>query len=142
MALKERINAVIKYAGLNPKAFANIIGANTAQSIYDLCSGKTRSLSEEMRNNIISVYPQISSSWLVLGEGEMIPSKADTNLQNVTGTQQAKGNHINQEIGDSTALEKLIIEFSAQRKDFNDRLHQSQQQIDRLLTLLENTQTK
>lgn len=79
MELKDRIQEIIRYKNVSPPLFAERIGAKTKQSIYDLISGKTKSLSERMKCKITSYAPDINPIWLMTGEGEMlkrIPEKA------------------------------------------------------------------
>ena len=68
----ERIQKIIDYAGLNAKDFAIRIGAKTPQTIYDLLSGKTRSLSKNVFDKIVSCYPDINDAWLLTGKGAML----------------------------------------------------------------------
>lgn len=72
MELKDRILQIIKYKGLTLPAFAEKIGAKTRQSIYDLTSGKTKSLSEKMKDKILSYATDINPVWLITGQGDML----------------------------------------------------------------------
>lgn len=70
MEVSERIAAIMAHYGLSVKEFANKIGAKTQQAIYDLLHGKTKSISTDMENKILSCFPEISRAWLLTGEGE------------------------------------------------------------------------
>lgn len=72
MELKDRILQIIKYKGLTPPTFAKKIGAKTKQSIYDLTSGKTKSLSEKMKKKILSYATDVNPIWLITGQGNML----------------------------------------------------------------------
>ena len=72
MELKDRISATLDYADLSASAFAKKIGVKTTQAIYDLLSGKTRTLSSDILNKVVSCYPMLSVEWLMTGEGDMI----------------------------------------------------------------------
>lgn len=70
--INERIQKVIDYAGLNAKDFAIRIGVKTPQAIYDLLSGKTKSLSKNVYDKILSCYPEINDAWLLTGKGDIL----------------------------------------------------------------------
>lgn len=74
METKDRIKAILDYYNLSASAFAKIIGVKTVQAVYDLTSGKTQTISLSMGGKILSCYPELSKSWLLTGEGEMLKS--------------------------------------------------------------------
>ena len=59
----------------NMKALAQLLGQNP-QILYDLKSGKTKEISGRLANKIFLVFPEVSHSWLLSGEGEMIEGAA------------------------------------------------------------------
>lgn len=65
------IDDIISTINLNAAQFAKSIGVHPTQ-IYDLQSGKTKSISPAMADKILAKYPQFSKLWLLTGEGEMI----------------------------------------------------------------------
>lgn len=77
MRLSERIKKLVEYSGMNTSQYAFAIGAKTPQAIRDLISGKTKTLSADMQEKIISYSPQINLSWLLTGEGEMLRYSVD-----------------------------------------------------------------
>lgn len=77
---QERISMLAMYAGnKSMKALASDLGLNTPQMLYDLKSGKTREISGRLANKIFLVFPEVSQTWLLTGEGEMIktPQRRD-----------------------------------------------------------------
>ena len=72
MNAKERIEAILDYYNINAKAFSERLEMDRAQAIYDILSGKTKSITEKMAIKIISVFSEISKSWLMSGDGEML----------------------------------------------------------------------
>lgn len=72
MALSERIKAIVDYSGLSIPKYAQAIGVQTPQAIRDLISGKTKSISENIKSKILSYTPEINASWLFTGEGKML----------------------------------------------------------------------
>ena len=72
MTLSERIKAIVDYSGLSIPKYAQAIGVQTPQAIRDLISGKTKSISENIKSKILSYTPEINASWLFTGEGKML----------------------------------------------------------------------
>lgn len=70
--IQERISMLAVHSGCrNIKALAQLLGLNP-QVLYDLKSGKTKEISGRLANKIFLVFPEVSHSWLINGEGEMI----------------------------------------------------------------------
>lgn len=138
MELKERITAVLSYAELSASAFAKKIGAKTTQAIYDLISGKTKTLSPDILNKVVSCYPDLSIEWLVRGEGEMLkPSVQQITYGDMSPNLNGKGNSVNFVTED---LKIFVEELSAQRR-ISERtltlLEKKDEQIDRLISIIE-----
>ena len=74
MEAKERIEKILAYYGLSANSFADRLQLGRAQAIYDILAGKTKSITEKMASKIISEFSDISKSWLMSGEGEMLKS--------------------------------------------------------------------
>ena len=72
------IDNLLLYSGLNPKSLSEKIGLERPQAIYDIQKGKTKNISPNMSDKIISAFPEISRTWLLTGEGEMLKGEADT----------------------------------------------------------------
>ena len=88
MILKDRIAAVRNHTGLNISQFSHRVGFKTPQTIRELESGRTRSLSYEVLNKILHCYPEINGDWLKTGEGEMLNPKKEFNQSNSGGNNQ------------------------------------------------------
>lgn len=73
MDASERISAILKHYGISVNDFAKRLGLERPQAIYDILNGKTKSITEGMASKIISVFSDISKSWILSGEGRMIP---------------------------------------------------------------------
>lgn len=65
----ERLQKIMNDKGLNAKQFSEAIGLKKPQAIYDILHGKTKCISEKMTSKIISVFPDINKTWLVIGDG-------------------------------------------------------------------------
>lgn len=71
-----RIETVRKYTGLNTSEFAEKIGVIRTQ-LYRYKKGE-QSPSYDLINKILTLFPDISPQWLMLGQGEMLISQKDT----------------------------------------------------------------
>ena len=75
MNASERIEAILKTYNISAKTLSERAGMDRPQAIYDILSGKTKSITEKMAGKIISVFPDISLSWFMSGVGEMQANK-------------------------------------------------------------------
>ena len=67
----ERIKKVIKYSGVTANKLAKILGYKSPAKLYYLVSGRN-DISRDIMNDVIKLYPEINSAWLLTGEGEML----------------------------------------------------------------------
>ena len=72
-----RIDNIIRKVNLNAAQFAKSIGVHPTQ-IYDLQTGKTKSISQSMADKILAVYPCFNRLWLLTGEGSMCTKEEPT----------------------------------------------------------------
>lgn len=71
MNTAEVISSILEHYGVNKNQFAKNIGV-TATQIYDLISGKTKKISDMMRDKIVGYYNEINPVFLQTGEGDML----------------------------------------------------------------------
>ena len=77
MSVSERIEAIMKHGHhKNAKALSMALGMTSAQVFYDIQSGKVKSISSQLANKIILVYPEFNMGWLLTGQGEMLNKPA------------------------------------------------------------------
>lgn len=134
MTAQEKIEKILMYLNINAKVFSEDLGYVRPQIIYDIQKGKTKRISEELASKIVSVFPDISKSWLLADEGDMLKEQYNQSIQGSNNTQVAgHGNNINT----SSAIYKAIDEIAEQRK----LIAKSQEQIDRLLAIIEKMQS-
>ena len=74
MVAGERIEKILEIYDVNAKVFAERIGLDRPQAIYDIIKGKTKAITEKMAIKIISVFPEINKGWLLSGEGDVLNS--------------------------------------------------------------------
>lgn len=146
MGLQDRIRKFAEYKGLQPKSFELIVG---------LSNGAFSKLSDNTRKSTIdrisTAFPDLNQTWLLTGRGEML----NPNSSNVTINGNENQNNIGrQNIKISlpeTGTQKIIkpdgtvevhsmdknIENSNNTDKFIELLKKKDEQIDRLITLLE-----
>lgn len=84
ITIPERISMLVLYAKCkNVKALAQRLDENQ-QILYDLKSGKTQDISGRVANKIFLVFPDVSESWLLRGEGEMLKKSSATEPDTIT----------------------------------------------------------
>ena len=133
MTAQEKIEQLLIYLNINAKAFSEELGYMRPQIIYDIQKGKTKRISEELASKILTVFPNISKSWLLADEGDMLKTQINQSANGDNNTQVAgNGNNVNA----SPTLDKAINEIAEQRK----LVAKSQEQIDRLLAIIEKMQ--
>ena len=131
--IKERLTSYLRYKGINKSEFGRMIGVSSAY-----ISSIRKSIQPDKVEKIASSFPDLDVSWLVTGEGEMIKSgyvsqnaKGDNNTQ-IAGN----GNNVNM-----STIDKALDEIAEQRKlveKSHELFSKSQEQIDRLLSIIED----
>lgn len=126
------IQEMLVYTGKNAKQFSDSIGKDRPQWLYDVMNPeKVTGLSSRMVDMICETYPEFSRSYLLTGEGTLL--KANTIEGNIQ--QNINSSHITQNgnVEASANMDKLINVLAEQ----SQQVTKAQEQIDRLITLLE-----
>lgn len=85
MTDKEKILALHNYTNMSLKRMAEECGIGTPQTLYDIKNGK-HGISREVATRIRTRFPEISLSWLLAGEGDMIGGNVeDTDAEDTSG---------------------------------------------------------
>ena len=135
MKADKKIEEMLAYLNINAKAFSEKLGYERPQIIYDILKGRTKRISEDLAIKITTVFPVIRKSWLLADDGDMIYASINQEINGGHNTQVAgNNNHVNS----PATLDKAIDEIAAQRK----LVEKSQEQIDRLLSIIENMNKK
>ena len=135
MKADKKIEEMLAYLNINAKAFSEKLGYERPQIIYDILKGRTKRISEDLAIKITTVFPVIRKSWLLADDGDMIYASINQEINGDHNTQVAgNNNHVNS----PATLDKAIDEIAAQRK----LVEKSQEQIDRLLSIIENMNKK
>ncbi|MEF9949671.1 MAG: hypothetical protein RR752_00660, partial [Mucinivorans sp.] len=71
----QRLEQVVKWTGTSTNKFAMSIGLKRSENLYQIKRGAF-GISKELSSLITKKYPQISRSWLITGEGQMLTGAA------------------------------------------------------------------
>ena len=122
---------IVNLAIKNQADFAANIGIAKSQ-FSEVLSGK-RKITDNLVNKIHNSYPSLNRNWLSTGEGEMLTSV----IQNNKNGDNIQGNTItiNKQDGEMSDVIKSLVSqlFTSQQQ-----ISKNQEQIDRLITLIEN----
>lgn len=77
MSSWKRLEQVIKFYGFTTNSFANELGLKRAESLYQIKRGNY-SISKKLAGLIAEVFPDISESWLLTGDGEMMVNESES----------------------------------------------------------------
>lgn len=124
MTIKERTYAFIEYKGITVKKFEELCSLSNGY-----VSSMRKGFGEDKLNNVLNMFPELNRDWLIYGEGEMLNPKVCQNNQN--------GDNIN---GHSVTVNKTEKDYLEIIKMQAEQLRKSQEQIDRLLSIIEKSQ--
>lgn len=122
MTIKERIYSFIEYKGITVKKFEKLCGLSNGY-----ISSMRKGFGSDKLNNVLTMFPELNREWLLYGEGEMLNPKVIQNNQN--------GDNIQ---GHSVTVNKTEKDYLEIIKRQSEQLSKSQEQIDRLLSIIEN----
>ena len=134
MSANEKIAMILLHLNINAKVFSERLGYPRPQIIYDIQKGKTKKISEDLAIKITSVFPEISKSWILADEGEMLKPAI---VQEITGDNNTSiagnSNHVN----NSKTLDKALDEISEMRKLLAEAIRNNKEQADRFFSIIE-----
>jgi len=120
---KSRLIDFLSYLGMGQNAFEKKVGISNGY-----INNVKNSIGSEIISKISAAYPELDTSWLLSGEGEML--KTVVNQNNVEGD-NIQGHNV-------TVNKSQTDKFLDLLKTKDDQFNKSQEQIDRLIGLLEN----
>ncbi|KAA6300973.1 MAG: hypothetical protein EZS26_002865 [Candidatus Ordinivivax streblomastigis] len=120
------INKILNELEIKAPTLANNIGFDY-QRIFDIQSGKTKKISGEVANAIISVYPKFNITWILTGEGEMLNWSYGVELPAIDSS-----------IIIPVEVWNLIKEQNQTMRKQANSLEKKDKQIDRMIALLES----
>ena len=127
----ERLKEYIDSKDISVAAFEKSIGMSNAS--FGKCLKKGGAIGTDKLENILRIYPDISASWLLTGDGEMIKESnvqtAGDNSTNINGN----GNHVNT----SELLDKALDEIAELRRMNQEQVRNNQTQFERFMSIIE-----
>lgn len=66
----ERLEAVIRWAGMSVNYFAHHIGLTRGETLYQIRRGNN-GISKQVARRVVTCFPEVSELWLLTGSGEM-----------------------------------------------------------------------
>ena len=131
-SVKERTIKFIKHKGIKMKTFEERCGLSTGY-VTSMRSG----FGSEILKNVLSAFPELNRDWLLYGEGEMLNEVSqEAGSAAIVNNQVGNGNQFT---GTAT-VDRFLDELAAQReltKEAQQQLTKSQEQMDRLITIIE-----
>ena len=129
----ERFDKYMAFKGLNDNKVTVDLGLSNGTIGKSRKDG--RDLSDRVIEQILNFYTDLNKVWLLTGEGEMLNKKIYQEAKGDNNTQVAgNGNNVN------VTTKSLLEELAAQRKlteKAQEQLSKAQEQIDRLLSIIE-----
>lgn len=140
MEKKERLRAAFQYLKSKGKAHTQKDVAQkmkaTEPNVSAALKGKPKCITDEFLMRFNVAYDSIFNlDWLIDGKGDMLATPIYQEINGDNNTQVAGNNN---QVNNPATLDKAIDEISAQRK----LVEKSQEQIDRLITIIENMNNK
>lgn len=123
MDAKDIMKAILSYVKMDAKPFAESLGYDRAQRIYDVLNGKTKSISMSLRADIRAKYPEFNEAWLISGEGEMTTGDGDF-LKGIKAN-SVNGNNNNVNYGKDNVIsstDKRLLQIIENIQRENDKL--------------------
>lgn len=136
MEVKERIKLFIEFKGITIKKFEEQCGLSNGY-----IAAMRKSFGDDKLSNVLKVFPELNREWLLYGEDDMLRG-AVKQVGNGNNNQQGENiSYTSSAPSDFLTLHaKALDEITAQRKLVEvaqEHITKSQEQIDRLLSLLE-----
>lgn len=132
--VKERIVAFINAKNISTREFERMCGVS-----YGYVAQLRKSPTVDKLERILNAYPEINKHWLITGEGDMFRSSVSQTSTGNNNTQVAgNGNNVvTSSKNPSDLVEKLVSENIELRKELSKQMQASNENISRLISLLE-----
>lgn len=129
MGLKKRLLEYLEYRGIKKGTFEKEAGLSNG--FVDKAGDNTRT---ENLDKISKRFPDLNITWLRTGEGEMIKKTPPDQTQiEIVNNQVGNGNHFE----NNPTVNRFLDELAAQRELYTQQLTKKDEQMDRLLTIIE-----
>lgn len=133
MEVKDRVYEFVKFKGITMRKFEEICGLSVGY-----VNAMRHGFGVEKLNNVLTQFPELSREWLLYGEGEMLKSaNFSQNPQNIRQTNENGDNIQGQNVTVQNTPQSNVDEFLAIIKQQANQISKSQEQIDRLISIIE-----
>ena len=75
----QRIEKIVRWAGLSVNSFALNIGLPRGENLYQIKRGNN-GVSKELAEQIAAKYPEINRAWILTGQGEMLIGEGERSV--------------------------------------------------------------
>ncbi len=133
MKVKSRIKEFIKFKEISVSKFEEICGLSNGY-----INAMRHGFGVEKLNNVLKQFPELSREWLLYGEGTMLKSgNFSQNQEKVTQNNENGDNIQGQNVTVQSNTQTNVDEFLAIIKQQANQITKSQEQIDRLISIIE-----
>lgn len=126
MDIKERIQEYLKHKGITPTAVERLLNWGVGSLT------KVKSISADRAKEFLLFFPDLSAEWLMRGEGPMLRSDPSQSVGDIIGS-TAVGNNVHGSRNNITSY----AELAALQQQYLEMLKKRDEQIDRLLGIME-----
>lgn len=134
MEVKDRIKAILEHYNLTVSEFVVKAKIKTGQAVYDLLSGKTKSISMSMENKILSCFQDLDKVWLLTGEGKMFRDDISISQKVYGDNNHVAGRDLNISSQD---VNKLIDTVNKQQETISELIQANQAQMGKFMDMLD-----
>ena len=127
MTTKDRLKEFLSAKNIGRNKFEFQIGVSRGY-----LSTKSEIISSEVIEKTVDIFPDLNLEWLITGRGEMLKSEVSQTIGDITNSTSV-GNNINgsgNQVSASSAMEQEYIKL----------LKKKDEQIDRLISIIEKIQ--
>lgn len=133
MTVKDRVREFVKFKGISMSQFERICGLSVGY-----VNAMRVSFGKDYLNNVLKQFPELNREWLLYGEGEMLKSgNFSQNQEKVTQNNENGDNIQGQNVTVQSNTQTNVDEFLAIIKQQANQITKSQEQIDRLISIIE-----
>lgn len=131
MDIKERIQEYLKHKGITPTAVERLLNWGVGSLT------KVKSISADRAKEFLLFFPDLSSEWLMRGEGPMLRPDPSQSVGDISGS-TVVGNNVHGSGNNITSH----AELAALQGQYLEMLKKRDEQIDRLTAVIERLTAK
>jgi hypothetical protein len=133
MEVKDRVYEFVKFKGITMKKFEEICGLSNGY-----VSSMRHNFGKDKLTIVLTKFPELSREWLLFGDGEMLKSgNFSQNQEKVTQNNENGDNIQGQNVTVQSNTQSNVDDFLAIIKQQANQITKSQEQIDRLISIIE-----